>query len=216
MGIKDVIRLILARYVVKKIRLKDVISKHGSRIVVDFSCWMHMALYGVAVEVVRCHVAKENSSAVVSGLARWFYTRLDVFREAGCTAIHFVLDGEAGAAKGDEAVKRAAKYNTAKEHAEKLLSKLPPVPGQTLLTELRKACSGAVKRELWMERAVLSALDRYNETNGEKMAVSWEVAPKEADGQIVHLFLLGRFDVAVAEDQDLIKLDCQKKCRTWS
>ena len=202
MGIKDLARVIFKGYVHRKVDLDATLKKYGSRVAVDFSSWMHMALYAACIKLVEGDYRR-----AVDLLTRWFYARLDTFRDHGCTHIHFVLDGAAPPTKKAEGESRAEKRKLAKTHAVEHLAQVAAGNhgGPDVRREMRKVCAPAVqRREWWQMAAICKALDAYNVRSD--MSVTWEVAPAEADGQLAHLFALRRFDLVVAEDQDLLRL----------
>ena len=113
MGIKNLARVIFKEYVHSKVDLGATLTKYGSRVAVDFSSCMHMALYSACIELVDGDYLR-----AVDVLTRWFYARLDTFRDHGCKHIHFVLDGAAPPTKKAEGESRAKKRELAKTHAE--------------------------------------------------------------------------------------------------
>ena len=173
MGQKNHDKHVVPRWVQKKTSIKALSSSGLISAVVDFSNWLHSAMFACAAML-----EKGDNDAALVVMCMYFRKRIQMLQTEGIQTLHFVRDGADLPAKflTKQAREARAAANSSASHT---------------------------KREPWMEDGICRYFDGCNKVQQfSTIKVTWEVALFEADAQIVHLLNLGYFHFAIANDQD--------------
>ena len=110
MGIDGLIKEIFPAYIKKKSRVDEIVAQGFTRGVVDFSDWIHTAIYSVAVLIVE-----DSKQQALAGCVKWFRQKFDILSRQGVKSLHFVRDGAPLPAKADTNEDRQTRRKQARD-----------------------------------------------------------------------------------------------------
>ncbi len=97
MTLTNFLKQVVPRYVLQKKTVRELTSSGLTRYVVDFSDWLHTALYAAAEYLAREDI--QNALSLING---FFRKRIIALQGQGVTKLCFVLDGAELPAKSSE------------------------------------------------------------------------------------------------------------------
>ena len=177
--------------------LKDITKKKHIReyadmtVGVDVSCWLHKGVYSCSEKLCKGEPTTQYVDYCIKcirALQMHHITPLIVF-DGGLLPAKEATESERRE-KRSTALKQALEYDRKGDK-----------------TMARQHFVRAVDVTPWMCRKLMDRLD--------KMAVSYVVAPYEADAQLAYLFRTGQVDVVMTEDSDLLPYGCEKVMYKW-
>ena len=144
MGVKDLLKKALCKYVQKRVSLKSLVAQGLTRTVVDTSSFIHEASTVIAADTIA-----DNRTAAIAGCNSIFKARINTLGQAGVQRVHFVFDGAPLPSKLMTNNQREKERAAARKSAELFKAGMSSKPRAAEKQQYANLCRAGFSREQW-------------------------------------------------------------------